>query len=284
MNKQNVISSILTLLLAFLAHTLWPHSPHSITSANHEEATDLSALQTEIVLLKERLEFIDSRAIPIDDLAEQTADRFKEVMKKQLESTKTKEITEKKNPELEIDFSDPEKAMSWFEKQQKQKRDERDTTLLTMGWNEAEITELRKLEENAAIDREMAQFEMMRKNVKEKPEEMAMATTGLNPLREYMSEEQYDQFLSASKRPTGYEVKQVLTGSVASNAGLLDGDKIIRFDGERVYNQFNYMQRLAEGEIDDQITIQIERNGQIMDVTVPRRPLGINGTLMPYGF
>lgn len=101
---------------------------------------------------------------------------------------------------------------------------------------------------------------------------------GLNPgaaLRAEIGDAEYEQYLEASGRPTSVQVGAVLESSPGQRAGLLPGDEIIRYDGERVFNTFELNQQTMTGEPGESVVIDVRRDGVLMQVVVPRGPIGV---------
>lgn len=92
-------------------------------------------------------------------------------------------------------------------------------------------------------------------------------------LREEIGEDEYEQYLRANNRSTSVEVQGVMASSPAEAAGLKPGDEIVRYDGERVYNSRDLMERAMQGE--GPVVVELVRNGAPMEVVIPRGPLGI---------
>jgi len=96
-------------------------------------------------------------------------------------------------------------------------------------------------------------------------------------LRDEMTEVEYEQYLTATDRPTAVSVGSVMEFSPAADAGLQAGDRIVRYDGERVYNIGDLYQRQVAVTGDRNVIIDIERNGTPMQISMPPGPLGIVG-------
>ena len=102
--------------------------------------------------------------------------------------------------------------------------------------------------------------------------------TRLNPgaaLRAEIGDTEYEQYLEASRRPTSVRVGAVLESSPGQSAGLQPGDEIIRYDGQRVFNTFELNQQTIQGEPGQSVVIDVRRDGVIMQVVVPRGPIGV---------
>jgi len=93
-------------------------------------------------------------------------------------------------------------------------------------------------------------------------------------LRAELGDAEYERYLLASNRPTSVDVGDVLASSPAASAGLQSGDKIIAYDGQRVFNGAELMQRTMESG-SGSVVIDVLRDGSPMQIVVPRGPIGI---------
>jgi len=66
-------------------------------------------------------------------------------------------------------------------------------------------------------------------------------------------------------------------GSPAAAAGLLPGDEIVSYGGKRVFGQPDLNAFVLEGTPGETVVVEIDRNGQRLQVVVPRGPIGITG-------
>ncbi len=92
-------------------------------------------------------------------------------------------------------------------------------------------------------------------------------------LRDEIGETEYEKYLRANNRSTSVEVEGVMSSSPAASAGLQPGDEIVRYDGERVYNSRDLMERAMDGE--GPVVVEVLRDGSSMEVIIPRGPIGI---------
>lgn len=100
----------------------------------------------------------------------------------------------------------------------------------------------------------------------------------MNPgaaLREELGDLEYEQYLEASGRPTSVGVGAVLESSPGQRAGMLPGDEIVSYDGRRVFSSYELNQQTMQGEPGESVIIGLKRDGQLMQVVVPRGPIGV---------
>ena len=146
--------------------------------------------------------------------------------------------------------------------------------LREMGWTEDEIAGLETLREQARLRMEERMFQQMRQVLETNPDAYAMMR-GSAPFREELGEERYEQYLRArGETRLAVPVRAVLAGSAGEAAGLQAGDAVRRYGQERVYNERDLMLAILQGEFGESVTVEVERDGTVFHLTVPRGPLG----------
>jgi len=96
-----------------------------------------------------------------------------------------------------------------------------------------------------------------------------------NIYREELGDDKYDQFLYSSQLTNRIVVQSVLSESPAENTGLLAGDYILSYDNKRVFNWSDLTALTANGEVGENIPIEVQRNDQVFQYFIARGPLGI---------
>ena len=97
-------------------------------------------------------------------------------------------------------------------------------------------------------------------------------------LRESLGDDAYERYLEAQGQPTSIGITQVMSGSPASDAGLQPGDRVVSYNGERVFNVMDLRGLTMQGQPGEDVVIEVDRDGARMQLTVPRGPIGITGT------
>ncbi len=95
-------------------------------------------------------------------------------------------------------------------------------------------------------------------------------------LRKELGDAEYERYLQASGRPTDVRVTEVLATSAAERSGLKAGDQIVSYGGTRVFDARDLNALATQGAATGSVTVEVMRDGQTVQVTVPRGPLGVN--------
>lgn len=94
-------------------------------------------------------------------------------------------------------------------------------------------------------------------------------------LRSELGDADYERYLKALNRPTSVPIMQVLASSPAERSGLKPGDELVAYDGKRIFDVREMNALTLEGTAGESVTIDVRRNGQTVQLVVPRGPLGV---------
>lgn len=94
-------------------------------------------------------------------------------------------------------------------------------------------------------------------------------------LRAELGDLEYEQYLAAYNRPTTVAVGSVLESSPGQVAGLQVGDRIVRYDGQRVFSYADINEQQLQGEAGESVVVDILRDEIPMQIVMPRGPIGI---------
>ena len=106
-------------------------------------------------------------------------------------------------------------------------------------------------------------------------------------LQTELGERDYDAVLWGSGQSNRVQVAGVLSGSAAERAGLRDGDEVYSYDGRRIFEAQTLLRTTVEGDQGAQTPMVVRRNGEEVNVVLPRGPIGIRLTPLrvpPDGF
>jgi hypothetical protein len=96
-------------------------------------------------------------------------------------------------------------------------------------------------------------------------------------LRKEIGDAEYEKYLTAMNRPTHVQVIDVLASSAAERSGLQAGDQIVSYGGTRVFEMSELNALTRQGNPGESVTVEVQRNGQTVQVQVPRGVLGVQG-------
>lgn len=95
-------------------------------------------------------------------------------------------------------------------------------------------------------------------------------------LRKEMGDSEYERYLQAMGRPTEVRVMDVLATSNAERSGIQAGDEILSYNGTRVFDTRELNALTMGGSPGQTVTVEVRRNGQTLQVSVPSGPLGVS--------
>lgn len=101
-----------------------------------------------------------------------------------------------------------------------------------------------------------------------------------NPRRVFEQElnrEEYEQYLTATGGRTEFEIGAILESAPAYDAGLRAGDKIIRYNNQRVFHMGDLRSQVYQVAPGTSVAVEIQRQGSSAPETIylPAGPLGI---------
>jgi hypothetical protein len=96
-------------------------------------------------------------------------------------------------------------------------------------------------------------------------------------LRAELGDADYERYLQADGRPTTVPVRDVLASSPAERSGLQPGDEIVAYNGRRIFDMRELNALTLEGTPGESVVIDVRRDGQNLQLVMPRGPLGITG-------
>ncbi len=96
-------------------------------------------------------------------------------------------------------------------------------------------------------------------------------------LRQELGDASYERYLGATGQSTSISVQSVMAGSAGQAAGLQPGDQVVSYGGERVFSTSDLNQLILDGAPGQTVVVDVLRDGQPIQVYVPRGPIGITG-------
>lgn len=106
-------------------------------------------------------------------------------------------------------------------------------------------------------------------------EEMAALEAQRTSIREEIGDDAYDRYLFAQGQGNRVRIDDVLSESPAAQAGLQTGDMILRYGDTRIFSPDELVAATRGGTAGEAIQLDVIRNGERVEVDVPRGPLGL---------
>ena len=103
------------------------------------------------------------------------------------------------------------------------------------------------------------------------------AGLGEGALRAELGDADYERFLTALGRSTTVDVAGVLASSPAERAGIEPGDEIVAYNGQRIFDIAELNELTLGGATGESVVVDVRRNGQTLQLVLPRGPIGIWG-------
>lgn len=150
--------------------------------------------------------------------------------------------------------------------------------LLAAGFSERQIESIERREAEATMQRMMLDDRARREGWVNTPryfEEIRALDSGPESVRAFLGDEAYDRYLYASGSPNRLSVQSVIATSPAEQAGLRQGDVILSYGDQRVYSNRQLIELRSSGAQGEPVSVKILRDGEALDVSLPRGPIGI---------
>jgi predicted metalloprotease with PDZ domain len=154
--------------------------------------------------------------------------------------------------------------------------DMRIARLVNGGFTEARANQIRQLEDEARMEVLQAEYEAQLDGTALTPWDQAMNYQAT--MRDRLGDAEFANYLQAQGGQSSITVRDVIGSSPASRAGLQPGDQIVGYDGERVFSMYELKSRSFGGNPGEDVVVDIERDGQRMQLVLPRGPMGITGS------
>ena len=222
------------------------------------QVTDNSAIQELQQQLQDEIAARQSLQKQLDDLVGQLA---------ALEQNLQQQTSEDSSQQSNINSRSDNSERDWFNTQ----------ALIDGGLSSAEANDLKVFFEQQEMDQMYMRDQSIREGWDRQKyrDELQRIEESSQSFLNQLNDSTYDAYLYASGQPNRVEVTNVLDSSQASSAGIQPGDHIISYDNERIYSGFELRSATTGGDINESVSVEVERDGEIMELYLSRGPLGI---------
>ena len=110
--------------------------------------------------------------------------------------------------------------------------------------------------------------------VRERRELMASSPS----IQKTIGHENYDRYLYLTSQNNRVVVNQVMTNSPAEQLGVLKGDVILSYAEQKILSWRELRELTSQGVADEYVNLTVLRNEQLINILVPRGPLGVKLT------
>lgn len=155
-------------------------------------------------------------------------------------------------------------------------QDMRAERLVAGGFTEERAKQILEFEDEMRMAALQAEYEARRNGEAFNPWDRASEYQA--SLRERLGDAEFEKYLTAQGSQASVTVREVIGSSPANRAGLRPGDRILSYDGKRVFGMNDLKSMAFSGDPGEDVIVDIERNGQRVQLVLPRGPLGITGS------
>jgi hypothetical protein len=118
-----------------------------------------------------------------------------------------------------------------------------------------------------------AQFDARRAGENFDPLQQRLSAS--STLRAEIGDVEFEQYLEANSRAVTVTVGSVFESSPGQRAGLLPGDEIVNYDGQRVFSTQDLNEQTVLGNPGEPVVVDVLRDGSPMQIVLPRGPIGV---------
>lgn len=273
------------LVLAVLAGALAGALGASTWSRDASSRDDSAEVRAKPAIGQARLDS-ENLADIVDSLTRVLNDEINErrVLAEQLEQMKSELLDLKQNLGVRVQEAFQADASRREESGDMAAPASREERLAAAGFTRQQLESIQTLEARAQMSQIELDDRARREGWMNTPryfQESRDLVTGATVIRNALGDELYDRYLFASGLPNRLTVGSIIDTSPAQKAGFQPGDVIVSYGGERVFSTQQLVNLRSSGERGESVTVEILRNGQSMQLTIPRGPMGIATGAVP---
>jgi hypothetical protein len=223
-----------------------------LEAALEDEIAKRQSLQADLAVLTEQFADLDAVSSPIDDASDRRDAEPSEIDREAIQARIAERGGFRRN-------DDPDRRLN---------------QLVEAGFSPDQAQRITERESELRLDALYAQYDAVREG---EPLDFRDRTDPQDQLRQELGDASYERYLGATGQSTSVGVQQVMSGSPGQSAGLQPGDDLVAYGGERVYDVSDLNQMILEGQPGETVVVDVIRDGQQIQLYVPRGPIGITG-------
>jgi C-terminal processing protease CtpA/Prc len=166
-----------------------------------------------------------------------------------------------------------ERAAERFGDRRRDDPDRRLNQLVEAGFSPDQAQHITERESELRLESLYSQYDAVREGGPFDPQ--ADRFDPQDQLRQELGDASYERYLGATGQSTSISVQSVMAGSAGQTAGLQPGDQVVSYGGERVFSTSDLNQLILDGSPGQTVVVDVLRDGQQIQVYVPRGPIGI---------
>ena len=147
--------------------------------------------------------------------------------------------------------------------------------LVNAGFNKDEASWIVSSETEVQLEQLQAQYDARRKALNGADAQNNLMNYGGDQLRKKLGDDYYERYLESKGMPTSVSIGSIMNNSPGASAGLLPGDDIVAYDNKRVFSAYGLNRLTATGKEGENVLIEVKRNGESVQLTIPRGPIGV---------
>lgn len=272
MNPKQI--SILVLVTALLAAGI----SATISNSIHKDLNSSDRSQAQII---ERLEQLEAKLVKESQARQNFLSQRESFVEsnKQLENAGAIEVIDQQleSESLVADFmQESELQETPVANLSQSAADIKKVALVNTGLSEDEAAYILKSESDVTLEQLNARYDNQREAFERSEPQNRPSLAQINPLRAKLGDDYYENYLQANGFPTSARVSSVIESSPGYDAGLQAGDRITSYGGQRVFNLNDVANLTFQGNSGESVLLEIERNGEALQLTIPRGPIGVS--------
>lgn len=173
-------------------------------------------------------------------------------------------------------FQEPEAQETPTADPSQSRADLKKMALVNTGLSEDEAAYILRSESDVTLEQLNSRYQNQREAFERSEPQNRPNLAQTNPLRAKLGDDYYENYLKANGFPTSARVSSVIESSPGYNAGLQAGDRITSYGGKRVFNLNDVASLTFQGNSGESVLLEIERNGEALQLTIPRGPIGVS--------